>query len=57
MDGINGVGTSYSSFVPSRCDAKNADVIIGYRGKRMSPEMACARKICDSLICCAPHNK
>jgi hypothetical protein len=40
MDGINGVGTSYSSFVPSRCDAKNADVIIGYRGKRMSPEIA-----------------
>jgi hypothetical protein len=40
VDGINGVGASYSSFVPSCCDAKNADVIIGYRGKRMSPEMA-----------------
>jgi hypothetical protein len=39
MDGINGVGTSYSSFVPSCCYAKNADVIMGYLGKRMSPEL------------------
>jgi hypothetical protein len=40
MDGINGVRTSYSSFVPSRCDAKNADAIISYRCKRMCRQMA-----------------
>src|SRR6202051_526510 len=31
MNDINGVGTSYSSFVPSRRNAKNIDVTICYR--------------------------
>jgi hypothetical protein len=28
MDGINGVGRNYSSFVPSRCNAKYIYIII-----------------------------
>jgi hypothetical protein len=31
MDGINGVSTSYSSFVPSRRSAKNNGITMIYR--------------------------
>src|SRR5712675_976569 len=32
FDGFDGVGTSYSSFVPSRCDTKNIEITMNYAG-------------------------
>ena len=40
MDGINGVSTSYSSFVPSRFVMKRRDIIDSYFNDRMSPPVA-----------------
>jgi hypothetical protein len=56
MDGINGVSTSYSSFVPSHFILKRRYVVdsssptASYRWSRV------AREICDSLNLCAVHN-
>jgi hypothetical protein len=39
VDGFDGVGTSYSSFVPSRCDAKNIEITINYE-RRLRPSIS-----------------
>jgi hypothetical protein len=39
VDGFDGVGTSYSSFVPSRCDAKNIEITINYE-RRLRPPIS-----------------
>jgi hypothetical protein len=56
MDGIDGVGTNYSSFVPVLCSAKNAYVTKGWYLHARRLEVRFASKICDSLNPCAAHN-
>jgi hypothetical protein len=64
-DGIDGVGTNYSSFVPSYRVAKPAIVSIIYAGSPNLLQTAIrTQKLrfayflnCDSLISCAPHKK
>jgi hypothetical protein len=65
MDGINGVGTSYSSFVPSYRNAKSRYFSMLYinrpnllQGLIRTQNLRFAYFLnCDSLISCAPHKK
>jgi hypothetical protein len=56
MDGINGVSTSYSSFMPDRCGAKTIIQRMAYTFSVSRSRLASALKICDSIIVCASHN-
>jgi hypothetical protein len=54
-DGIDGVGTSYSSFMPSYRDAKISCIIMGYNAIRPAcgdlgshPKFAIAQSLCDA---------
>jgi hypothetical protein len=65
VDGINGVGTSHSSFVPSWLNAKSTYLSIFYINSlnfwqaliRMQNLRFAYFLNCDSLISCAPHKK
>jgi hypothetical protein len=65
MDGINGVGFSYSSVMPNRCDAKTTYVLMAYppclkllQGRIRTENLRFAYLLnCDSLISCAAHKK
>jgi hypothetical protein len=54
---MDGIGTSYSSFVPDHCNAKIIYLRIGYRLPGAVRRQLSADKTCDSLNPYAPHNK
>jgi hypothetical protein len=55
MDGINGVSTSYSSFVPSYRREKIIYLQIVICIASAPPVVSTASEICDSLNLCAAH--
>jgi hypothetical protein len=56
-DGIGGVSTGYSSFVPSPIAAEIATIQMSYTACLKFLQSGFAFKICDSLISCAPHKE
>jgi hypothetical protein len=56
-DGIGGVSTNYSSFVPSPPEVEIVTIQMSYTACLKFLQSGFAFKICDSLISCAAHKK